>query len=47
MTDPSDRLRSIKTFDDLVRYLEDELDWPLEEYGFDEVIEEHGGWPIQ
>ncbi len=30
-------LRSIKTFPDLVRYLEDELDWPLLEYGFDEL----------
>ncbi|HSU57655.1 MAG TPA: hypothetical protein VLT36_26670 [Candidatus Dormibacteraeota bacterium] len=33
----SDQLRSIRKFDDLVRYLEDELQWPLEQYGFDEL----------
>ena len=32
-----DQLRSIRTFKDLVRYLEAQLDWPLEEYGFDEL----------
>jgi hypothetical protein len=41
MTDPADRLRSIKTFDDLVRYLEDELDWPLAQYGFEELTFEY------
>jgi hypothetical protein len=30
-------LRDIHAFPDLVRYLEDELDWPLQEYGFDEL----------
>ena len=30
-------LRDIRAFPDLVRYLEDELDWPLREYGFDEL----------
>lgn len=30
-------LRNIHTFPELVRYLEDELDWPLQEYGFDEL----------
>lgn len=30
-------LRDIHTFPELVRYLEDELDWPLQEYGFDEL----------
>ena len=30
-------LRNIHTFPELVRYLEDELDWPLREYGFDEL----------
>ena len=29
MPNEADRLGSIKTFDDLVRYLEDELDWSL------------------
>ncbi|MBK9091814.1 MAG: hypothetical protein IPM84_03380 [Anaerolineae bacterium] len=37
----ADTLRSIKTFPDLVRYLEDELDWPLQEYGFDELTFEY------
>jgi len=30
-------LRSIKTVPDLVRYLEEELDWPRQEYAFDEL----------
>ena len=30
-------LRQIGAFPKLVRYLEDELDWPLQEYGFDEL----------
>jgi hypothetical protein len=30
-------LRDIHAFPDLVRYLEDELDWPLRKYGFDEL----------
>ena len=30
-------LRKINDFPDLVRYLEDELDWPLRDYGFDEL----------
>ncbi|MGB5011767.1 MAG: hypothetical protein WBO88_16070, partial [Candidatus Dechloromonas phosphoritropha] len=30
-------LRNIHAFPELVRYLEDELDWPLREYGFDEL----------
>lgn len=30
-------LRDVRTFPDLVRYLEEELDWPLQEYGFDEM----------
>ena len=33
----AENLRTIKTFAQLVRYLEDELDWPLEQYGFDEL----------
>ena len=36
-----DRLRSIRDFPALIRYLEDELDWPLEEYGFDELTFEY------
>lgn len=31
------KLRDIHAFPELVRYLEDELDWPLQEYGFDEL----------
>ena len=34
---PANHLRDIKAFPELVRYLEDELDWPLQEYGFDEL----------
>ena len=33
---PAD-LRAIDTFKELTRYLEDELDWPLDEYGFDDL----------
>lgn len=40
MTQP-DKLRHIQTFDDLLRYLEDELDWPLREYGFEELTYEY------
>lgn len=31
------KLRDIHAFPELVRYLEDELDWPLQEYGFDQL----------
>lgn len=30
-------LRSIRTFPHLVRYLEDELGWPLEGYGIEDL----------
>jgi len=33
----SNELRNILTFDDLIQYLEEKLDWPLHEYGFDEL----------
>ncbi len=33
----ANNLRDIRAFPELVRYLEDELDWPLQEYGFDEL----------
>jgi hypothetical protein len=33
---PAD-LRSIRTFKELTRYLEEQLDWPLDEYGFDDL----------
>jgi predicted helicase len=38
---PPNNLRDIHAFPDLVRYLEDELDWPLQEYGFDELTFEY------
>jgi hypothetical protein len=41
MPNPADRLRAIKTFPDLVRYLEDELDGSLQECGFDELTFEY------
>lgn len=37
MAHAAESLRSIKNFDDLVLYLEEELNWPLREYGFDEL----------
>jgi len=37
MPNTPDRLRSIRKFDELIRYLEDELEWPLQQYGFDEL----------
>lgn len=37
----SSQLREIHTFQDLVRHLEDELNWPLQEYGFDELTFEY------
>lgn len=37
MPHAAEHLRTIRTFDDLVRYLEEKLDWPLQEYGFDEL----------
>ena len=32
-----ERLRSIKTFPSLVKYLRDELDWPIESDNFEEL----------
>lgn len=41
MPHTAEYLRSIRTFDDLVLYLEEQLDWPLREYGFDELTFEY------
>lgn len=41
MPTSAEHLRTIKTFAHLVRYLEDELDWPLEQYGFDDLTFEY------
>lgn len=41
MSKSADQLRSLKTFDHLIRYLEDELEWPLQEYEFDELTFEY------
>ncbi len=38
---PTPNLRNIKTFKDLVRYLQDELDWPLGEYSFEDSTYEY------
>lgn len=35
------QLKNIHTFDDLLRYLEEKLDWPLQEYQFDELTFEY------
>ena len=41
MTDGQNQLRNIKTFEELIRYLEDELDWPLSEFGFEDLTFEY------
>lgn len=41
MSHPADKLRAIMTFDELIPYLQEELDWPLEEYGFDDLTFEY------
>jgi hypothetical protein len=41
MSKTSETLRAIDTFEELIRYLEDELDWPLQEYGFEELTFEY------
>ncbi len=33
----TNKLINIKTFDQLIRYLEEELDWPCKEYGFEDL----------
>lgn len=33
----SQELKEIKNFDQLINYLEEELNWPCKEYGFDEI----------
>lgn len=38
---PTSNLRQIRAFPELVRYLEEELDWPLQEYGFDDLTFEY------
>jgi len=40
-TDHQDRLKSIKTFPSLVKYLRDELDWPIESDDFEELTFEY------
>lgn len=38
MNDPvRDKLRAIKTFPSLIKYLRDELDWPIESENFDDL----------
>lgn len=41
MNRTAEQLRAIRNFEDLIRYLEDELDWPLQEYGFDQLTFEY------
>ena len=38
---PAPDLRHIRSFDDLLRYLGEELHWPVEDYGFDELTFEY------
>ena len=37
MTTTANQLRKIKSFDQLLAYLRDELDWPIDEFEFDEL----------
>src|ERR1035441_5374669 len=37
MTDQRDALRNIRTFPQLIKFLRDELDWPIESDKFDEL----------
>lgn len=41
MATSADRLRSLKTFEDLTGYLEDELGWELQGYDFDQLTFEY------
>lgn len=41
MANAGEHLRAIQNFKGLVGYLEDELDWPLQDYGFDELTFEY------
>lgn len=41
MSTSADRLRSLKTFEDLTGYLEDELGWELQGYDFDQLTFEY------
>lgn len=41
MATQADQLRAVKNFDDLLLYLEEELDWPLQEYGYEELTFEY------
>ena len=38
-----DRLRQVKTFPALVKYLQEELDWPIEADSFDDMTFEWTG----
>lgn len=37
MTNAAERLGKIKRFDQLVAYLRDELDWPIQDYPFEDL----------
>ena len=41
MARSADTLRAVRSINDLIRYLEAELDWPLQEYGLDELTFEY------
>lgn len=38
---PPERLRAVRRFEDLIRYLEEELDWPLGEHAFEDLTFEY------
>jgi len=41
MSKAAERLREVQTFPQLVKYLRDQLDWPIEQYDFDELTFEY------
>jgi len=41
MPTKADSLRTIKTFEQLVAYLRDALDWPVQDYDFEQLTFEY------
>lgn len=41
MPNSEEQLRNVNSFENLIHYLEEKLDWPLQEYGFDELTFEY------
>lgn len=41
MSHVADHLRAIHNFDELIQYLEDRLDWPLQGYEYEDITYEY------